>query len=69
MPWQDPQFWIVSAGAALALRILVRTFVPSSSDGTACGSCATGAAACSRPRAADERRSPLVILKRSDPGS
>ncbi len=68
MPWQDPQFWIVSAVAVLALRTLARAFVPSSSEGPSCGSCATGAAACARPKTADDAQAPLVVLSRRHSG-
>ena len=69
MPWQDPQFWIVSVVAALALRTLVRAFKPSPSEGPACGSCAAGAAACAKPKTEAESSAPLVVLPRRRSGS
>ena len=68
MPWLDWQFWAVTAAAVWGLWVLVRQVLPRErSTGPACGSCATGAAACS-PRntgASPGERPKLVVLDAS----
>ncbi len=67
MPWTDPQFWMVTAAAGGALWVLLRPFWTSAGNGPACGSCASGAAACARrPTQGNgkSKESPLVVLGR-----
>ena len=61
MPWHDWQFWVVTlvtlgAAASLVWQWVRPLFVPSASP---CGSCASGAAACAKPRPSE---APLVTL-------
>ncbi|MEM9555133.1 MAG: hypothetical protein AAGC60_12835 [Acidobacteriota bacterium] len=68
MPWTDWQFLIVTGAALWAAWVLVRQMVPRRDAGASpCSDCASGSAACSRPRPADDsatRRptSSLVVL-------
>jgi hypothetical protein len=68
MPWNDWQFWIVSLVAVAATWNLVRQMVPRRGPNgrPACGACAAGAAACSKPAAtvgsSTRKPSPLVVL-------
>ncbi len=64
MPWNDWQFYVVTAAAAWGAWALLRQLLPRSGDsGPACGACATGAAACvKKPPAAAGASSPLVVL-------
>ncbi len=50
-PWTDPQFWLVTAAAVGAVRILVGQVVPRSTDDgcPSCNGCAAGSAARVRP--------------------
>ncbi|MCG8456326.1 MAG: hypothetical protein MI919_08590 [Holophagales bacterium] len=68
MPLHDPQFWLVTAAALAALRLLIRHFLPASDGAPSCGSCATGAAPCARPGAetgsGHGSESPLRVLPR-----
>lgn len=66
MPWTDWQFWVVTAAAVVSLWVLLRPFWKTSGDNPACGSCASGAAACARrPSTGDPTKaSPLVVLGR-----
>lgn len=58
MPWQDWQFWVVTAVAAYSARLILGQVFPARGEGDspACSSCATGAAACARPE--DKQRPP-----------
>lgn len=45
MPWSDPQFWIVTAVAAVGVWLVIRPLLPKRSGSHPCGGCASGAAA------------------------
>jgi hypothetical protein len=47
LPWTDWQFWLVTAIAAWGGWNVFRQLLPRPSS-TACGSCATGTAACAK---------------------
>lgn len=64
MPWNDLQFWIVTAAALGSVWVLVKPWLRRS-EGPACGSCASGAAACAKVSSEDsDGRSSLVVLGR-----
>jgi hypothetical protein len=64
MPWNDWQFWIVSALAIGGLWIVMRTIVPArrrrAVEDPACPNCASGGASSRPPR----RRVQLTIDRR-----
>jgi hypothetical protein len=64
MPIHDWQFWAVTAAMLASLFTLVRQMIPRK-GAPACGNCATGAAACSRPapQPASGRPSPLRVVR------
>ena len=64
MPWDDWQFYVVTAAAAWGAWMLLRQLFPRSDPSSpACGACATGAAACAKPpRDRDAVGAPLVVL-------
>ncbi len=65
MPWHDWQFYVVTAAAFAAAWMLLRQLFPrSGASGPACGACATGAAACAKPRTEPKAQIPgsLVVL-------
>lgn len=64
MPWNDLQFWIVTAAAVLSLWVLVKPWLRRD-EGPACGSCASGAAACAKvPSKDSDGKASLVVLGR-----
>lgn len=69
MPWLDWQFWTVTAAALWGVWVLVRQLMPATDPSSpACGSCATGSAACARkPSEAESAR--LVVLEGRRPSS
>lgn len=69
MPVGDPQFWLVSAVALVAALRLLRGVIPRSheDDTPACGGCATGAAACSKPEPGDNASGLVRIGGRQNP--
>lgn len=64
MPWQDWQFWVVTAVAAYSVRLILGLIFPArgEGDGPACGGCATGAAACARPQDEPRPASDLPVV-------
>jgi hypothetical protein len=64
MPIHDWQFWVVTAAAIFGAITIVRQMIPRK-GAPACGNCAAGAAACSRPAAAPAglRVSPLRVVR------
>ena len=64
MPIHDWQFWAVTAAMLFSLANLIRQMIPRK-DAPACGNCAAGAAACSRPAPAPSgvRPSPLRVVR------
>lgn len=65
MPFHDWQFWAVTAAMLFSLVNLVRQMLPKKDGSPACGNCAAGAAACSRPAPPGPagRPSPLRVLR------
>lgn len=61
MPYTDWQFWAVTAAMLWGAFTLLRQLWPRS-EGPACGNCAAGAAACSRPKS-PAPVSPLRVLR------
>ncbi len=64
MPWHDWQFWVVTVAASWGAWTLLRQMVPKSDPSApACGSCASGSAACAKkPSAGAAAGGPLVVL-------
>ena len=73
MPWQDWQFYVVTAAAAWGAWTVARQLLPKTGPtGPVCGGCGTGVAACAcakkPPAAAGEASaSPLVVLQSRSP--
>lgn len=61
MPYTDWQFWVVTLAMIWGFVTLVRQLWPRR-EGPACGNCAAGAAACSRPKN-PAPVSPLRVLR------
>jgi hypothetical protein len=61
MPWSDWQFYVVTMAAVWGAWMLLRQFLPRDGAGSACGACASGAAACvKKPQLATDDT--LVVL-------
>lgn len=64
MPWNDLQFWIVTVAAMFSVWVLIKPWLRRS-KGPACGSCASGSAACAKlPSKDGEGKPSLVVLRR-----
>ena len=62
LPWNDWQFWTVTLVAAWGGWIVVKQFLPRRDNSPACGTCASGAAACAKPVSSERAESKLVVL-------
>lgn len=61
MPWNDWQFWLVTAAALVAAVLVVRPMLPrKSNDGPACPGCGPGQAA------HKSRRAQLTVSAKRD---
>ncbi len=69
MPWDDWQFYVVTAAACWGAWMLLRQLLPAGAPSPACGACATGAAACARKPRTEPKRIPgaLVVLEERRP--